>query len=364
MPFSGSVCSIHSEKNFTFCRGKILVACISLTKVKMMEDPINENLLNRFLDRDTTEQENDEILQWVSCSESNRVRFREIHHTYQLSKFRQYRSETDVDEAWNKISNRLPREADDRRLVYLDVFRKIAASAIIILGVGFGGWWMNGHFHKGIKSAVVQFEAPKGEKSRVVLADGSLVWLNSQTTLKYDALNPRKVTLDGEAYFEVDKDRKHPFEVVTVSGMKVVVTGTRFNLRCLESEPYVETTLEEGEVMIRGDKDNQLAVLKPGQQAQYDTKTKEVRVQEVTPDDYSLWKNNELRFSDVSFAELAPRIERWYGVTVKLDPKISSTDRFTMTIKTESLRELLNMMQLTSKFNYKIEGVQVEIFAK
>ena len=79
---------------------------------------------------------------------------------------------------------------------------------------------------------------------------------------------------------------------------------------------------------------------------------------------YSLWKNNEIRFSDISFRDLVPQIERWYGVTIELDPEISKKDRFTMAIKTESLRELLSMMKLTSKFNYEIDGSRVKINAK
>ena len=232
------------------------------------------------------------------------------------------------------------------------------------MAVGFGSIWTNEYFFAGLKTAVIQFEAPKGEKSKIVLADGSHVWLNSQTILKYDALNPRKVSIVGEAYFEVKTDRAHPFEVSTASGMKVKVTGTKFNLRNFAGESCVETTLDEGEVIIEGINSEQLTVLKPGQQARYDIQSNRLNVSEVSTEIYSLWKNNELRFADISFPELVPRIERWYGVTIELDSEISNKDRFTMTIKTESLRELLNMMKLTSKFNYEINGAQITIHAK
>jgi ferric-dicitrate binding protein FerR (iron transport regulator) len=84
----------------------------------------------------------------------------------------------------------------------------------------------------------------------------------------------------------------------------------------------------------------------------------------VSTEIFSIWRNNELRFNDISYAELIPRIERWYGVSIELDPGISKTDRFTMSVKTESLRELLNMMKLTSNFNYEINGEKVELVAK
>jgi ferric-dicitrate binding protein FerR (iron transport regulator) len=196
------------------------------------------------------------------------------------------------------------------------------------------------------------------------LSDGSLVWLNSETVLTYDAFDPRKVTIEGEGYFEVKKDRSNPFEVTTSSGMKVKVTGTSFNLRSIGSESYVETTLDEGEVIIEGAHSDQLAVLAPGQQATYNLRNHKMLVKNVQTEIFSLWKNNELRFADISFAQLIPRIERWYGVSIQLDQRINSKDRFTLTIKTESLRELLDMMKLTSKFNYEINGELVKIHAK
>lgn len=328
-----------------------------------MQESINNIILHRFLKRETTEQENTEILQWVSASEENRTEFKKSHQIFHLSNLKQFQSEIDIDLAWERLNNQLPKEIKKTRIVYMDMFRKVAVSILILLAVGFGSLWINENFFRISKSAIVQFEAPKGEKSKIVLADGSQVWLNSKTIVKYNALTPRKVILEGEAYFEVEKDLKHPFEITTASGMKVRVTGTKFNLRSFADEPYVETTLDEGGVILSKD-NHEMAALKPGQQARYNTQSNELLVENVSTEVYSLWKNNELQFTGISFAELVPKIERWYGVTVDLDPKISSKDRFTMTIKTESLRELLNMMQLTSKFKYEINGAKVEIRAK
>ena len=329
-----------------------------------MEGSMNDILIHRFLNKETSEQENNEILHWVSASEENRAEFRKFHHVFHLSQLRQFQSEIDIEKAWNKMDLQLPKVEGGPKIIYLDIFRKVAVAVLIVLAVGFGSLWTNEHFFSGAKSAIVQFEAPKGEKSRIVLSDGSHVWLNSQTVLTYDAFHPRKVMIEGEAYFEVKKDKSDPFEVTTVSGMKVMVTGTSFNLRSIASEYYVETTLDEGEVIIEGANSEQLAVLKPGQQASYNIKSHELQVKNVQTEIYSLWRNNELRFTNISFAELVPRIERWYGVSIQLGQGINNRDRFTMTIKTESLRELLNMMKLTSKFNYEIKGELVEIHAK
>ncbi len=326
-----------------------------------MEKTINETILFRFLDQETSKEENEVILKWVSESEDNCTEFQRIHQVYHLSKLHNLKAEVDVDDAWNRLSSILPKIKTKKKPIYPYILWKVAASVLLVIAGGIGSLWMNSYFSKRQQSAVVELKASKGEKSQAILADGSHVWLNSQTILKYDALNPREITLDGEAYFEIEKDCKHPFEVITTSGMKVIVTGTKFNLRSFSGEPFVETTLDEGEIHIEGANNKQLALLKPGQQAQYNVEKNNASVKNVSGELYSLWKNNELRVADISFTELVPRIERWYGVTISLDSIHKNNDRFTMTIKTESLRELLNMMQLTSKFNYVIKGEQVII---
>lgn len=325
---------------------------------------MNENKLIQFLNNETSALENQEILCWVSSSEVNRNQFREIHQAFQVSNQKLFQSAIDIELAWTSLNNKLAKTKVKGRVISLEVFNRIAISILVILAVGFGSLWVNDHFLVSPKSGLVVFEAPGGEKSKIVLADGSQVWLNSETKLQYDVLNPREVIIQGEAYFEIKKDRSHPFEVITSSGMKVKVTGTKFNLRSYNDEAFVETSLEEGEVIIEGKNSEKLAILKPGQQSKYNINSREIQVQNVSPEIYSIWRNNELQFSDITFEELVPRIERWYGITIKLDSEIGKNDRFTMTIKTESLRELLTMMQLTSKFNYEINGSFVEISGK
>ncbi len=325
-----------------------------------MEQSVNDSKLFRFLKRETSERENAEILQWVSASEKNRDEFRRIHQVFDLAMRDHYESAIDIDQAWNKLISRNPEMKTPIRVFRANVFLKIAALVALILAVGFGSLWTHEHFFTS-HSGVIRIESPAGEKSKVVLADGTRVWLNSQTVLDYNISDPRKVTLSGEAYFDVAKDKKHSFDVITASGLKVTALGTKFNLRNFTGENHIETTLEEGEVIISSINAGKPVRLEPGQQASFSIKDNTLQIKNVSAGIYSLWKNNELRFTDISLKELVPLIERWYGIKIDLDPKINERDRFTMTIKTESLRELLNMMQLTSKFNYEINGEEVKI---
>ncbi len=323
----------------------------------------DHTILYRFFKKETSEKENNRIIDWVSACEENREEFRKVHKIFISSNLKQFNSEIDIEGAWNKLYGKLQRHrAAPRRIS--PVLIKAAASVLILIAVGFGSIWTNEHVFNTKKPTIVHFEAPAGEKSKIQLADGSNVWLNSGTVLTYNVSKPRNVEVEGEAFFDIKKADGKPFWVGTFSGMRVKVTGTRFNLRCYKDAPVIETTLEEGEVVILGGGSNQLAVLSPGQQAMYTVNKGEVTVKNVSSGLYSLWKNNEIIFSEISFRDLVPEMERWYGVAIELDPGINNEDRFTMTIKTESLREMLNMMKLTSDFDYEIIGAKVKIKSK
>lgn len=326
-----------------------------------MEISINDTLLIRFLDKETSTDENDAIFQWVSDSEENREYFRKLHHTYNLSYLNLLKYKIDIDQAWIKLNSLIAKGKTKNKLINPDFLWRVAASFFIFVAGGLSSIWMSGLLSDQNQTALIEIKTSEGEKSQVMLSDGSRVWLNSQTIIKYDAFNPRTVTLDGEAFFEIDKNPTNPFEVITNSKMRVVVKGTKFNLRSYSNEPFIETTLEEGEVQIQNTDSKLLAKLEPGQQAKYNVQTNAINVQNVALELYSSWKNNELRIIDVTFVELIPQIERWYGVTITVTHIPGNDDRFTMTIKNQNLLELLNMMQLTSKFTYEINGSQVKI---
>lgn len=318
--------------------------------------------LVRFINRETTREEDREVLAWVMESDGNRTELRQLYETWMLSRVPQQADQINIDRAWAEFSAK--RLSDSRRenRRTLPFSMRVAASILILIAVGVGSFEAyrmteNG----GMANQWVKVEVPAGEKSKVVLADGSRVWLNSESVLKYNTADPRKVDFVGEAYFEVAKDARHPFEVHTESGIDVRVLGTQFNLRNYPDENRMETTLDEGKVELYGSRLSGSVTMKPGEQAVFAENQMEIK--KVDSRLFSVWRDNELKFVDISFAELVPRIERWYGVKIQLDPRLASRDRFTLTIKTESIRELFTMMQLTSTFKYQINGSQIVLKA-
>ncbi|WP_372772524.1 FecR family protein [Mangrovibacterium sp.] len=328
-----------------------------------MESKFNNDQLSRFIHRETSLEEDRQILIWLTKNDQGREELRQLYETQKLIDLKSRSKHYNVNEAWADFSNRRLKSTNSKRNLFSQTWIKVAASILILFSVGIGSIETYRFYaESGVTSSkMVQVEVPGGEKSKVILADGTVVWLNSESTLSYDAEDPRSVKLVGEGYFEVTKDPAHPFIVQTASGLNVRVLGTRFNLRCYENEQTVETTLEEGKVELFGKQLQHKVSIVPGEQAVMTDEA--LNIKKVDTKLFSVWRNNELKFQDITFAELVPRIERWYGVNIQLDPILADHDRFTLTIKTESIRELFAMMQLTSNFNYKINGSQITLIS-
>lgn len=197
--------------------------------------------------------------------------------------------------------------------------------------------------------------APKGEKAQFILPDGSSGYLNSGSTLKYayPFNKNRIVELHGEGYFNVVHN-KNTFLVET-HNMKVEVHGTKFNVCGYNDDADIITTLEEGSVSVIRDVDGKSVTIEPGQQAIFNRSNNQISKKEVDVDLYISWKDNMLRFQNAPFADVVKKMERWYDVKIILDEGLQYTQNYTMTIKTESLREMLNLMIVTTPMKYKIK---------
>jgi ferric-dicitrate binding protein FerR (iron transport regulator) len=168
------------------------------------------------------------------------------------------------------------------------------------------------------------------------------------------------VTIEGEAYFNVAKDVKHPF-VVSSGQLKVEVLGTHFDVCAYSDDNEFSTTLEEGSVKVYNTINGEFTKMKPGERIVLDRKTDLFKLQRVETDLYTSWKENFLKFDDATFEEVIRKMERWYDVRITVAPGINTKERYTMTIKTESLREMLQLVSKTTKMNYEIKESSVLI---
>jgi transmembrane sensor len=217
-----------------------------------------------------------------------------------------------------------------------------------------------------LEKTITESIAPNGGKSQLVLADGTKVYLNSGTILRYDnrfGKQNREIELAGEAYFEVARNEKIPFIIYT-SDIEVRVLGTKFNVMAYPDDPSIETTVMEGTVNVKERTGEKSLVITANQKASYTKTNKTLLSSVVNPMTYASWKENILYFDNENFENVISKLERWYDVSIHLEGKDSIDDRFTLTVKNESLKEVLDLISLTTPLRYKIQGDEVIISYK
>lgn len=202
-----------------------------------------------------------------------------------------------------------------------------------------------------------EIHIPKGQTYKVQLADGTLVWLNASSTLKFpqdfNTLDNRLVYLEGEAYFEVTPNKEQPF-IVDTQGVQVEVLGTKFNVSSYDSDDFIATTLLEGSVNVKEvvDTENQL-ILTPEHQA-YFTKDKHYFDHKKVDVNLSLaWMQNKLIIHNQTFAQILKKLERAHNVTFINNYKTLDTVRFKGSFENESIESILNTISLSTPFTYE-----------
>ena len=204
---------------------------------------------------------------------------------------------------------------------------------------------------------------PKGGQYQVTLPDGSKVWLNSISSIKFpvsfSSQKERRVELTGEAYFEVAHNKALPFRVTT--GKQVVeVLGTHFNINAYRDEPHTKATLLEGSVKVTDG--NNTAILKPGQQAEL---AGNINISEANVDEIVAWKNGYFRFEDKKLEDIMRVIARWYDIKVVfLDESVKNETYGALSTRFDNISALLNIMQQTGDAKFSIEGSTVRISKK
>lgn len=203
----------------------------------------------------------------------------------------------------------------------------------------------------------------RGEQSPypVVLADGTRVWLNAQSSLTFpSAFNgkERTIKLNGEAYFEVEHNAQHPFKVYTAGGV-VEDLGTHFNIKAYADAKQEATTLLEGAVKINTASSSKL--LKPGEQAKY--KQTVITVQQVDAEEAIAWKNGYFMFTDEALADVMQELSRWYNVDVQFDDESLKQLTFVASItKYTNVSKVLQVLEMTRQVHFRIEGKVIKVY--
>lgn len=219
--------------------------------------------------------------------------------------------------------------------------------------------------HAAKESSLMTITTPKGGAYMLELPDGTRVWLNAASSLQYLPARvkaaERRVTLQGEAYFEVAKDKTKPFFVETAHQV-VKVLGTHFNVSAYVDEPSTRTTLFEGSVLVHEsgqgvESVGSQAILRPGQQSLWTPKGFKIAAADVK--EALAWKNGYFIFNEETLGSIMQKVSRWYNIDVVFKDDLEKTSFIGVISRSKNLASVLQLLQETGNVHFKMEGRSV-----
>lgn len=261
----------------------------------------------------------------------------------------------DVEKNWHQLHARMHhRKQKNQLLIWI---RNIAAILLLpLLGLSAYLYYQT-NVLKSSSIRLLEATTASGVRTKITLSDGSEVWLNSGSTLSYPehfTEDKRQVTLSGEAFFKVKSDKDHRFDVQTSDGFTVSAYGTEFNVQAYAEEPEIKATLAEGHIQI--DQTNQPASqeLIPGEQAVYSRHTQQMQVRKANLLVETAWKDGKLVFRRTPMEEIAKQLSRHFNVNIQLQGKEIFDYTYSATFTTETLAEILSLLEKTAPIRCEI----------
>ena len=280
-----------------------------------------EIIISRYLSKEATPEEIKVLDDWISATPENYRSFLSQKNVWEVSHPAFNPEEIDVDNAHRKVMEKIlhPNQPVSVRpkLSFLHYWQQVAA--ILLLPLLILSAYLYFKPASQIAETYQELFTPYGTWSVVNLPDGSKVWLNAGSSLKYPTQfndKQRVVSMQGEAYFEVAKDPSKPFQV-EMNGASITVLGTHFNVKADAESDDITATLVEGSIRFEGAKQN--IVMTPNQQLTFNRSTNKVDVKEIDTDTFTAWKDGLLKYKSIPFTELIENLKDIYQVEIRID---------------------------------------------
>ena len=360
----------------------------------MSKNEFDKSLYIKLFSEMVSTEEAEYIIQYLQESKEHRLDYFQMKRIWQESRKRVNKAGLE-ERSWERLKIRIEESENEdnpirgSRLQY--TWKRITIAASIMLLIGISGYWV---YHKHQTSLILARElhisAPKGSRSHVELPDGSDVWLNSgsQLTYYYDTERAdRKVTLSGEAYFDIEHTRNIPF-IVNTSDLEIKVLGTKFNVKSYPEEQFIETTLIEGKIevyKINGVKGAAAIAMEPNQKLIYQKKemiadvqtpleqlepekeivNEEIRemsikiVKKINSEEDASWKDGKLIIRSETLEVLAIKLERYYNVSISFKDESIREFSYSGTLNEVTIEEVLRALEKTSPIQFSIKKDQV-----
>jgi len=308
---------------------------------------MNKELLYRFFEGTATYDEEQEVRQWFEDSEHNRTLFMRERKIY---------------DALLLVSPQSFQE--NKKEVRISLWMVSTAAAVFLLLLVSGLYWVHLQEEKKLLGQYHTLQVPAGQRINLILADNTNVWLNANSIFRYPtafAKKERTVYLEGEAYFEVSKNKEKPFIVKTNEG-DINVTGTSFNVKVCSEHQIFETSLFEGSVDIY-DNHRKKVSLKPNQRSVFENG--QLVVSQITDYDQFLWRKGLIAFDNKSLVDILETLSAYFDVQIRIEaqslPEHTYTGKFR---QSDGIDYALRVLQKSIRFSYEKDDETGIIYIK
>jgi transmembrane sensor len=342
-------------------------------------------VLVRYLDNTMSESDSLMLEEWLEESNENRRILHSVDRIWKAAEDKTQETlikELNLEKDWELVSGRIDKSNPEEKRERIRNFRKLRkrhqlfsnllkAAAILLVAVSSAMLTLK--YAPVQESGIVQ--APvfneiitkPGERATVELGDGTKVFLNADSKLimpKTFSQNKREVELIGQAFFDVKSDRNRPFHIQTKNAV-IEVLGTSFDVRSYQDEAEMKVAVRDGTVELRRHDDSENRLIVNGGYRGTVSETKGLLAVELVddPDLYFGWMDGRLIFRDTPIHEVISHIERWYDVSITYDlsDETIKNKRFTADLKTRSVREVLEVIQMSMNLGFEIDGDEIII---
>ncbi len=317
-----------------------------------------ETLLTSYFSGKLKDEEKQIIEEWKNSSKENLLIFENTGKVWRSLSLLQEMRTYNTSQALLKVNNKIGQQRLSKHR-FLFYWQRIAAVLLLPFFILAGTYLFLDRQSKKDNLIWQTISTPPGVKSQAQLPDGTKVWLNSESRLSYPSSftsNERNVKLSGEAFFEVAKDKRHPFRV-NLGKIGIEVVGTAFNVINYENEKQTEVILTSGKIKLLEQKENKIhrtTEMEPGQKAIYSESDGKISLQQVDTEKYTSWMDGRLIFRDDEMIEVIRRLDRWFNVEIEIaDPEIAQYI-YTATFRDETIEQILYLIKRTSPIEYTI----------
>jgi ferric-dicitrate binding protein FerR (iron transport regulator) len=327
-----------------------------------MENQKNIDLLIiRLFTGEADQVEKKKIEEWFEESAENKKLYADLREIWLSTGIQNNADNYNLEEAILKFRGQISQERYQLKNQFnIRQFLKYAAIFIMVIALPFS--YYLGTRNVQTDNSITTISCAFGDKSSIVLPDSSRVWLNSGSKLTFNSdfkSTSRNVTLEGEAFFSVSKDKEHPFRVKT-KDIDIEVLGTKFNLKAYPEEINVTTTLVEGSLEISSK--TQHTRIKPDQRLVFNKENKKMALLEIKDTSADTeWKDGRLVIRNESLDELAPKLRRWFDVDIVFADEKVKQRRFTGVLERESILEVISYFDLSKYVECRIQGNKIII---